>query len=411
MGPLHWLVLPSPHCTLPAKGSPTFTQAEDAMEYGVGIHGEPGIRRERVIPAQELATRLVDTLCKAQNLKNGTLDARGVTVCRTLVGNFITSIDMAGVSVSLLKLEEDGEPEALLDAACSTPGLTIDGPADSVSQSDLFAQGADASPASYQVETAAEFARVGSALTLQSLVYIVDVMSTCIIRKEVPFCELDAHAGGDGDFGMSIAKGFRRLKQEWAAITGQQCLTIGRFLEDCSLVIMEHCSGASGSIWGSAFRAAGRKAGGATALDAPAFAAVPAAALAGIQDVGERAFGRGAKVDGKTLVDALAPCVDTWRQQNGNDLLAAFQAGAEAAVAGAALPPAWAAPVRWVSAASATPTQAHTPSGSSLRRYPAPCARNRRQPGNFPKAFLDEILQGSFIQMKTQRDQGAIVRF
>lgn len=46
------------------------------MEYGVGIHGEPGIRRERVIPAQELATRLVDTLCKAQNLKNGTLDAR-----------------------------------------------------------------------------------------------------------------------------------------------------------------------------------------------------------------------------------------------------------------------------------------------------------------------------------------------
>lgn len=108
----------------------------------------------------------------------------------------MTSIDMAGASVSLLKLEEDGEPEALLDAACSTPGLTIDGPADSVSHSDLFAQGADASPASYQVETAAEFARVGSALTLQSLVYIVDVMSTCIIRKEVPFCELDAHAGG-----------------------------------------------------------------------------------------------------------------------------------------------------------------------------------------------------------------------
>lgn len=349
-------------CTVPAKGSPTFTLAEDEMEYGVGIHGEPGIRRERVIPAQELAARLVDTLCKAQNLKNGSraallvngfgatplmelyllnsevracLDARGVTVARTLVGNFMTSIDMAGASVSLLRLEADGELEALLDEACSTPGLKIDGPAASVPYSDPFARAVGAAPASYEVETPAEYARVGSALTLQNIIYIVDVMSACIIRNEVPFCELDAHAG-DGDFGMSIAKGFRRLKQEWAGITGQQGLTIGRFLEDCSLVIMEHCGGASGPLWGSAFRAAGRKAGNATALDVPAFAAVLAAALAGIQDVGRRAFGRGAKVGDKTLVDALAPCVDAWQQQSGGDLVAAFRAGAEAAVAGAA---------------------------------------------------------------------------
>lgn len=49
---------------------------------------------------------------------------------------------------------------------------------------------------------------------------------------------------------MSIAKGFCRLKQEWAAITGQQCLTIGRFLEDCSLVIMERIAAGLGAHMG-----------------------------------------------------------------------------------------------------------------------------------------------------------------
>lgn len=86
------------------------------------------------------------------------------------------------------------------------------------------------------------------------MIYILDKMSEVIIDNEVPFCELDSHAG-DGDFGMSVAKGFRILKREWKDILEIENLNISEFLNACSLVIMEHCGGASGPIWGSAFRA------------------------------------------------------------------------------------------------------------------------------------------------------------
>ena len=98
-------------------------------------------------------------------------------------------------------------------------------------------------------------------ITLENIVYMVETMSHCIIKNEIPFCELDSHAG-DGDFGMSVAKGFRQLKKEWKELTKEHTSSIGEFLQACSMVIMEHCGGASGPIWGSAFRAAGKKADG-----------------------------------------------------------------------------------------------------------------------------------------------------
>ncbi|MNL51716.1 PTS-dependent dihydroxyacetone kinase, ADP-binding subunit DhaL [compost metagenome] len=100
---------------------------------------------------------------------------------------------------------------------------------------------------------------------------------------------------------------------------------------------MEHCGGASGPIWGSAFRAAGRSAGGKLSLSAGEFADLMAAMVKGIQDTGERSFGRGAKVGDKTLIDALAPAADSWRASaaNGDSMKTAFGKAAEAAVQGA----------------------------------------------------------------------------
>ena len=72
--------------------------------------------------------------------------------------------------------------------------------------------------------------------------YVVDVMAACIIKNEVPFCELDAHAG-DGDFGMSVAKGFKQLKREWQSLI--QAQHMDEFLLNSSMIIMEHCGGAS----------------------------------------------------------------------------------------------------------------------------------------------------------------------
>ena len=112
---------------------------------------------------------------------------------------------------------------------------------------------------------------------------MVDAMSSCIIKNEVPFCELDAYAG-DGDFGMSIAKGFRQLKKEWRELTTENIYSIGEFLTACSMVLMEYCGGASGPIWGSAFREAGKKTQGKTELTALEFAKMMQAAVQGAKN-------------------------------------------------------------------------------------------------------------------------------
>lgn len=186
------------------------------------------------------------------------------------------------------------------------------------------------------METSDEYAAIGEKITLENIIYIVDVMSESIIRNEVPFCELDAHAG-DGDFGMSVAKGFRQLKKEWNFIINTPGLDIGSFLSACSLVIMEYCGGASGPIWGSAFRAAGRHGMGKQVMTIKEFASMLQAVVKGIQSTGERSFGRGAVVGDKTLMDALIPCADSWSDiaERTDDFTEAFRLGAAAAVEGA----------------------------------------------------------------------------
>jgi dihydroxyacetone kinase len=114
-------------------------------------------------------------------------------------------------------------------------------------------------------------------------------------------------------------------------------MNIGTFLNACSMVIMEYCGGASGPIWGSAFRAAGKAADGKLELSVGEFTAMLQAAVKGIQATGERSFGRGAMVGDKTLVDALVPCVKSWLESEaaGENFKTAFEKGAAAAVEGA----------------------------------------------------------------------------
>jgi dihydroxyacetone kinase-like protein len=135
-------------CTVPAAGKPTFELGEDEMELGVGIHGEPGRQRVPLATAREIAEMLVepvladlpfgkgDTVIAFVNGLGGTplielyvmyhevdriLAAHGVQVARSLVGPYITSLDMAGSSVTLLKVDEN--LLSLWDAPVSTPAL------------------------------------------------------------------------------------------------------------------------------------------------------------------------------------------------------------------------------------------------------------------------------------------------
>ena len=76
-------------------------------------------------------------------------------------------------------------------------------------------------PVSSEVETDESAAVIeGDQFSLDNVVYLIDKMGEIIIKNEVPFCELDSHAG-DGDFGMSVAKGFRQLKREWNHIINE----------------------------------------------------------------------------------------------------------------------------------------------------------------------------------------------
>ena len=131
-------------CTLPAVGKAGFNLADDEMEIGMGIHGEPGIERTKIKTAKEIAEILLDKILSDYNyrdsevalLVNGlgatplmelyilngeiqkALEEKGIKVYKTLVGNYTTALDMTGCSISLLKLDE--ELKELLDAPVDT---------------------------------------------------------------------------------------------------------------------------------------------------------------------------------------------------------------------------------------------------------------------------------------------------
>jgi len=135
-------------CTVPAKGSPTFDLPENEIEIVIGIHGEPGRRRVPIAAAQEIAEMLVEPVLSDLDFTEGDgvlafvngmgatpllelylmygeiaaiLEKAGVTVARSLVGSYVTSLDMAGCSVTLTRL--DDEFLRLWDAPVVTPGL------------------------------------------------------------------------------------------------------------------------------------------------------------------------------------------------------------------------------------------------------------------------------------------------
>lgn len=350
-------------CTVPAAGKPTLDLQENELEYGVGIHGEPGIRREVVKPSKELADRMTKAILEALDIRVGytgevavlvngfggtplqelyvlnhdimeVLHQADIKVRGVFVGNYMTSLEMAGASLSILKLDDE-LTERLFDES-TAPGFSVSKKPELVAYQPAL-QEVTSNEMSFEVVSDASWAEIkDNEVTLHNMKFMIDKMSEVIIKNEALFCELDAHAG-DGDFGMSLAKGFRQLKREWAEITRPEIATIGEFLAECSMIIMEHCGGASGPIWGSAFRHAGIAVGEQASLTTVAFAQMLQAAVHGIQATGAHAFGRGAVVGDKTLMDALIPCADLWTAEadKGSDFVTIFKLGAEAAVAGA----------------------------------------------------------------------------
>jgi dihydroxyacetone kinase-like protein len=135
-------------CTVPAAGSPTFELGDDEVEIGIGIHGEPGRERINMESADQLTDRITRPVIEDLGLNSGErvlvfvnsmggtplaelyvvfrrvaqlLDEGGVQIARNLIGPYITSLEMQGASVTILRL--DDELTQLWDAPVHTPGL------------------------------------------------------------------------------------------------------------------------------------------------------------------------------------------------------------------------------------------------------------------------------------------------
>lgn len=134
-------------CTVPTAGKPSFDLGPDEIELGIGVHGEPGVKRVPMMKADEIVDVLVDTVVKDLKLSSGEdvllyvnglgatplseqylmynhawdkLDAIGVNVTRSQVGNYFTSLEMAGASITIMRL--DDELTKLFDAPVNTAG-------------------------------------------------------------------------------------------------------------------------------------------------------------------------------------------------------------------------------------------------------------------------------------------------
>ncbi|TGN57490.1 dihydroxyacetone kinase subunit L [Paracoccus liaowanqingii] len=333
-------------CTLPAVGHPNFQIAPGTMEVGIGHHGEPGARIEPLKTADHVADDMVQIVMDDHALPEGTevavlvsglgatpvnelyvlydrietgLEGAGLRVHRAFVGNYFTSLEMVGATLTVMALDEDRK--ALLDLDCASPGLTVVGAA--VPPVGVVAPGprrtAAVGRADIQTPRAPE--AVGSPrLVLGTASGIVGDLAAVIVANKSHLSEIDGLIG-DGDHGINMAKGFGRAAERLAGQEG----TLDAGLSVLSDVLMSEIGGSMGPLYGFMFRDMARAVEGRDALDAVGFAVMLRAGLEGVSTTGA------AKVGDKTLMDCLVPAVAAFDAAIPHGFPAALAAMAEAA--------------------------------------------------------------------------------
>ena len=283
-------------CTLPGASQPLFDVPSGRMAIGMGLHGEPGLSEGPLSDADSLAALLVERLLAERPadvpedqqrlvvLLNGLgsfkyeemfvlfgavnqeLLARGVVLADCECGELVTSLDMAGVSLSLCWL--DAELEGFWNA-----------PADSAA----YRRGALTPPPQAQHDLLGRFEAVEKALE----------------QKVEELGALDAVAG-DGDHGLGMLRGIRGARQSAIHACTRGCNT-GEVLMEAGEAWSDHGGGTSGALWGGALLAAGNSIAQASEVGATEIAAAFDAALQAVISLGQAAPGD------KTMVDALQP--------------------------------------------------------------------------------------------------------
>ncbi|MBA8825989.1 dihydroxyacetone kinase [Saccharopolyspora lacisalsi] len=311
-------------CTLPGQPEPLFTVDSTQIALGLGIHGEPGARTVGRMNAGELAEELVTTLLpelpsdagRVAVLLNGLgsttyedlfacyaeihprLLAAGLTPHQPEVGEFVTSLDMAGLSLSLMVL--DDEMAELYDDACDTPGFRSAGPRSS---------------APVDVPTSEEGTPEATAAISRGGVVgeLLSAALESVANNEDELGRLDAVAG-DGDHGQGIVRGMRAAVRaaEHAGSRGSDPRSVGDALLAAGTALADAAGGASGALYGVLLSETGAGLRGAEAVDTGSLAAALEGSFDAVVELS------GAQPGDKTLLDALVVFRDTLRKQAGS---------------------------------------------------------------------------------------------
>ena len=343
-------------CTLPAVGHPNFEIKDGTMEVGIGHHGEPGIEVCALETAAQMAQRMVDVVVPDYPFQSGDevaclvsglgatpvmelyvlydeiekiLAAKGIKVYRSYVGNYFTSLDMMGATLTLMKL--DDELKSLVDVEVYTMGMK-QGNLGQAAATQTFAAGAvqaASSPAAGAVAHAA--GKKASRETHGAVVKnangrdILLAMVKGIQDNKQYLGDVDGLIG-DGDHGMNMNKGFTLYEEE----LGDKATSLTDGLYDLGNVLFNKIGGSMGPIYGTVLQAMSEKAEGQDAIDLTIFGEMLQAGLEGLYGI------VGARPGDKTLVDTLYPACEAVKKAaaEGRDFAAALDEMKAAAEAG-----------------------------------------------------------------------------
>lgn len=331
-------------CIVPAAGKANFALGDTEMELGLGIHGEAGVERVDMAPAKAVVAKLIETIVADRGLKSGdrvallvnnlgatpvmemsivagdalkALAARGVIVDRGYCGTFLTAIDMAGISLSLMPV--DATALAALDAPTNAPAWP---------QGGRLPQGvAVIASAGHQAQM---IDGSGPAMP-EAFATALERACRAIISAEPELTEMDRLVG-DGDIGASLSGGARAVLDSLGRLSGQP---LDAALHDIGLTLRRAVGGTSGPLYSAFVIAAGRELQAGTA-DAAALRRAFAAGTETIMRLG------GAAPGDRTMVDALAPAAAALQAAQGSAadyLAAAAKAARQGAEATSAMKP------------------------------------------------------------------------
>jgi len=334
-------------CTLPGAAHPLFEVPEGRMAVGLGIHGEPGLYDVPSGSANDVADVLVDGLFDERPPESGRrvavvvnglgatkydelfvifgrvrerLEAEGMTIVAPVVGEQVTSLDMAGVSLSIAYLDEELEELWLAPAFSASFARGAIGqpePSPSPVKAMQEADAGEVTPASSEA----------SATAGRRIAAFLDSAADVIDREQQRLGDMDAVAG-DGDHGIGMQRGIRAAQRAAAAAVevGGGAATV---LRHAGNAWSDVGGGTSGALWGAGLRAAADVLGD---EDEPDAARIRAA----VRAFADAVIARGhANLGDKTMVDAIVPFVDALEADSGVPIGPAWAAACRTAEAAA----------------------------------------------------------------------------